>query len=136
MASAIGSATYDLCQYTLGHTDVGTEVDVLGTVVDMVFFKVAIIGAIDAGTLRDLVVLAHLSDPSYDMDLFDGEEHSYLEIGGFLGSQELALRMMALGTLLNLWNLLTPATMIAGVGQETALKMAGAGYISIQSVYS
>src|SRR6185369_17852469 len=37
-----------------------------------------------------------------EVDLFDREEHSYIEIGGWLGDQELALRLMGLMKMLGI----------------------------------
>jgi len=41
-------------------------------------------------------------------ELLDGNEHSYIELGGLLGSQEAALLLIGLGHLLGLWKALEP----------------------------
>ena len=64
----------------------------------------------------------------------DGKEHSYMETGGDIGDQGLAMQAMALGQLLGIWKLLTPSTLFGSVvSAEKKLEMAGAGYISIRS---
>ncbi len=63
----------------------------------------------------------------------DGKEHSYLETGADIGDQGLAMQAMALGQLLDAWELLTPTKMLGSViNRELAMKMAGNGYISIR----
>lgn len=54
---------------------------------------------------------------------------SYIELGGILGSQDLALRVMALGKHLGLWDVITPATF--HIDGPQADQMAGMGYVMI-----
>lgn len=66
------------------------------------------------------------------LNLFDLREHSYIEIGGYLGSQDLALRFMAVCCEMGLARLLTPATMLkisndSDMGQQ----MLGQGLLTI-----
>ena len=53
-------------------------------------------------------------------------------VGGWIGDQSLALRLMAMGYHLGLWQLLTPSLILPD-GTDDALKkeMAGMGMISI-----
>lgn len=70
--------------------------------------------------------------PPLGLNLFDHNEHSYIEIGGVVGDQGLALRLMGMGTELKLWELLTPKTMLKiDNNSEVAQKMAGMGMLSI-----
>ena len=43
-----------------------------------------------------------------EMDPFDGEEHSYIEVGAWIGDQHIALRYIALGELLGFWKVMQP----------------------------
>lgn len=78
------------------------------------------------------------ADSAEEMDLFDGVEHSYIEIGAFLGDQGTALKLMAAGTQLGVWNLLSPLTMLPFLDPSNPddavlmMKMAGRGFVGIQ----
>lgn len=52
---------------------------------------------------------------------------SYIELGGVLGDQGYALRLLALGEVLRLWRLFTPASF--GITGARADEMAGSGYV-------
>lgn len=54
---------------------------------------------------------------------------SYIALGGWLGSQDLALRFMALGELYELWKVITPGFL--GVSGAQADQMAGSGWVLI-----
>ena len=54
---------------------------------------------------------------------------SYLEVGAFIGSQEAAFRMFALGQALGLWTVMTPAKL--GITGPMADQMAGSGMVMI-----
>lgn len=54
---------------------------------------------------------------------------SYIEVGGILGSQELALRLFALGEVLGFWKVITPAGL--GLKGEYANHLAGMGMVMI-----
>lgn len=62
-----------------------------------------------------------------DLDMFDGNEHGYMEIGGWIGDQGAALQFLGLGHLLGVWKLFTPAAL--GLSGDQALQMAGSGYV-------
>lgn len=53
---------------------------------------------------------------------------SYISFGGTLGSQDLALMLMALGKFLGFWKVVTPA-MFGDIGEEKANELAGRGFI-------
>ncbi len=52
---------------------------------------------------------------------------SYIEVGGVVGSQDVALRMFALGEVLGLWQVITPKTL--GLAGEDADRFAGRGLV-------
>lgn len=94
--------------------------------VDMVFFDVSLQNNPDPETLKKLIS-EHDGDISFNP--MDGKEHSYIEVGFWLGDQGFALRLMGLGKLLGLWKLMTPK--MIGIDDDLAMQMAGAGYVSI-----
>lgn len=104
-----------------------------GHTANMEFFEVSTRGEPDAETLRALIVESR-QGAFCDVDLFDGNEHNYMELGGWIGDQGLALMLMGLGSLLGLWNLLTPTAIFGKhVDKEQAMKLAGLGMVAIQS---
>lgn len=102
--------------------------------VQLIFLDVVASETADADTLRKLV-RAHKGE-HLEVDVFDGQEHSYIELGAWLGSQHHALALIGLGTHLGLWNLLSPRTMLpAGMlSPEQEKELAGRGLISVQAV--
>lgn len=58
---------------------------------------------------------------------------SYIHIGGVLGSQEAAFRLMALGKVLGFWDVITPATF--HTEGADADRMAGAGFIMVNGYH-
>lgn len=104
----------------------------VGHTVNMVFFDVAKDGDPSAKELLSLI-RSHRGDLT-DCDPLDGREHSYIELGGWIGDQGLALKLMGLGTLLGVWSLLSPYTVFGEqrMPQDLALKMAGSGFLSVQ----
>lgn len=61
------------------------------------------------------------------------EGPSYIEVGAQIGSQGAAFRLFALGKVLGLWKVFTPA--LLGVTGEQARRMAGSGFV-MMSGYS
>lgn len=104
-----------------------------GHTVDMIFFEVSAKPTASAEKLRELVKAVPVGE-FCNVDLFDGEEHNYMELGGWLGDQGTALMLMGLGTSLGLWSLLSPVTMLHLKSDDPLTKqMAGAGMISVQA---
>lgn len=104
-----------------------------GHTADMVFFKVAAAEGADAVKLKELVT-ASVGGSHCDVDLFDGNEHGYMELGGWMGDQGAALMLMGLGTVLGLWELMTPVTILKlAASDPLAQKMAGAGYVTVKA---
>ncbi len=109
--------------------DRGTHPDPTGHVADMVFFPVAAVNSPKPAQLANLI-RQHKGEFN-DCDPLDGNEHGFLELGGWLGDQGLALKFMGLGSLLGLFTLLTPKTM--GVPEDMAMMMAEQGLVTIQA---
>ena len=61
----------------------------------------------------------------------DGKEHNYMEMGGDIGDQGTALMAMGLGSLLGVWQLLTPRML--PIPEDLVMQMAGKGMITIQT---
>ena len=106
----------------------GKDIQPCGNTADLVFFKVAARNSPVATKLKELIA----SLPKDDVDLLDGHEHSYLEIGAWIGDQGIAMTLMGIGSILGLWDLLTPK-MIPGISQEMALDLAGRGMLTIKA---
>lgn len=103
-----------------------------GHTADVVFFAVSAHEA-DAETLRQLVSGSKHGE-FCEIDLLDGEEHNYTELGAWIGDQGLALMLMGLGTVLGLWKLLTPKTMFpAGIPDDLIQQMAEMGMVAVMS---
>jgi hypothetical protein len=124
--------------------------------IDLIFFKVQIVGEPSSEKLRKLVQdnLVRLAEDERGPDagdlkeiiedneegefekvnLFDGKEHSYIQVGAWIGDQGAAMGLMALGTHLGLWDLLTPMTVLGRIfdrDDPMVMQMAGMGMISI-----
>ena len=111
----------------------GGEEQPSGHTADVYFFEVASANGADSEALRDLIK-EHKGEFA-DADLFDGNEHSYIAIGAWIGDQGLALMLMGLGQVLGLWTLRTPK-MFPGLSKELMDQMAGRGMVSIQATKS
>jgi hypothetical protein len=101
-----------------------------GHTANLVFFKVA---KQNDPKKEDLLNLIKQHNGEFcDINLFDGKEHSYIEIGAWIGDQGLALLLMGLGSLLEIWDLLTPMSMFNFTEEDpTTKRMIGMGYLSI-----
>jgi len=130
----------DLVTYVHEHTqrgecqcglclDKGNQPDPTGHTANMIFFVTSAINDPDAETLRTLIN-EHKGDAN-QVDLFDGKEHGYMELGGWIGDQGLAMQLMGLGKLVGLWDLLTPETM--GMPKAFHMEMAGQGLVAMQA---
>lgn len=98
-----------------------------GHTADLMFFQVCAVG-----TDTDYDDLFRLVEHEASI-LLDGREHNYLEIGGLVGDQGLALQLMGLGALLGLWDLLTPRSLLGrlGMDERTMMDLAGRGMVTI-----
>lgn len=100
-----------------------------GHTIDMVFFEVSAKNDPDAAELKRLIQ-ANVKGDFGDLDPWDGKEHSYIEVGGWIGDQGLALMLMGLGAALGVWTLMTPK-MLPGLSDNLVQQMAGQGMITI-----
>lgn len=99
-----------------------------GHTADVYFFQVAATQDADADTLCRLI--GEHKGTFNECDPLDRCEHSYIELGGWIGDQSLALMLMGLGTVLGLWRMLTPK-MLPGLDKGLMDQMAGQGMVSI-----
>jgi hypothetical protein len=130
-----------LAQYVIKHTergeckcgwcsDVGSKPDPCGAhTADLIFFKAAIR---DNPRREEFESLTRKHVGTFaELDPFDGKEHSYIELGGWLGDQGLALRYMALGYLLGIFQLLTPRSVLPGLNADLVMKLAMSGGVAV-----
>ena len=100
--------------------------------VNMYYFDVSVKGVPTAEEFTRLTKEWH--GAFADMDPLDGKEHSYMELGGWIGDQGCAMQYMALGKILGLWEVMHPG-MILNINdpaqKDIADQMAGAGMVSI-----
>jgi hypothetical protein len=132
----------DLIKYVTDHTergeckcgqciDVGNKPDPKGHVADLMFFKVSKKGGATADEFKRLTK-EHRGEFN-KCDPFDGKEHSFIELGGWIGDQALAMQYMGLGTLLEVFDLLTPKTVLPpGIPDELMMEMAGSGMVTVK----
>jgi len=99
-----------------------------GHTADVYFFKVAAKEGASKDDLSDAI--KKYQGEFCKCDPLDGKEHSYIELGGWIGSQNLALQMMGLGAVLGLWDLMTPKS-LPDLPKELMDQMAGQGMVSI-----
>ena len=97
-----------------------------GHTADMIFFKVA---AKDDPDPKEFEKIVREECPQ----IFDGQEHSYMNLGAELGDQGYAMEVMGLGNLLGLWSLLTPRSVLGSTIDDAMVQnMAGMGMITVQ----
>lgn len=134
----------DLVQFVVDHTlrsacrcgkciDPGDpNVFLLPHTVNMFFFDVC---AVNNPLKEEFLALIakHEGEFGTVMNPLEGE-HSYIEVGGWIGDQGLGMQFMALGKLLGVWGIMHPG-MILNVNdpQQKVLaeQMAGMGMVSI-----
>lgn len=96
-----------------------------GHTVNLTFFKVAAKG----GEKDEFISLVKKEHPGY----LDGKEHSYLQIGGDMGDQGIALMTIGLGHLLGVWKAMSPDTVMPFLPEGLKQQMAGRGMVSLQA---
>ena len=101
-----------------------------GHTVDLVFFSAGRQGEPTAEAFRHLT-RAHAPVYGAACDPLDGEQHGVTELGAFLGDQDLALLYMGLGTLLGIFELLTPKNMLPHLPQEMQMEIAKLGMVTV-----
>ncbi|MDU8350741.1 hypothetical protein RYA05_02415 [Pseudomonas syringae pv. actinidiae] len=96
---------------------------------DLAFFHVRAGSGANASDFRAL-----LDDEaaSRGLNLFDHDEHSFIQIGAVLGDQGFALRVMGLGASLGMWQLLTPKSVL-GIDNRSpdGAQIAGMGMVTV-----
>lgn len=100
-----------------------------GHTVDLVFLEVSAKNEPRADQFRELII-ANKKGEFCELDPFDGAEHSYIEVGAWIGDQGVALMFMGLGKELGLWPIMTPK-MLPGLPTSLVEQMAGQGMIMI-----
>ncbi len=130
-----------LDQYILSHSernacrcgkciDVDKDYPLSGHTANMVFFDVTMKNSPTKEELFE--VIKEHKGVFGETNIFDGAEHTYMELGGWVGDQGMALQLMGLGSLLDVWDLLTPYTMFGkDFDLDLARQMAGQGMVSI-----
>ncbi|MFA7278945.1 MAG: hypothetical protein WC100_02515 [Sterolibacterium sp.] len=99
---------------------------------DVIFFGVRKSPEATADALK--AAMADHKGEFFDVDPLDGHEHSYIELGGWIGDQGAALLLIGLGAALGAWKLLTPKTMLGDMcPPDMVQKLAGMGMVSMQS---
>ena|SRR3990167_8084804 len=109
-----------------------------GHTADVQFFKVALKNSRLTDVDKDVIkknfiqfIKSHKGIYS-EIDLFDGNEHNFIEIGRWIGNQGVALELMGMGELLGIWKVATPNRLAPDFSEETRNMLAQAGYILIK----
>jgi len=114
--------------------DKGAAADPIGHVADLVFFKVGLSRTPMKRERFDQISREAKAGAFATVDVFDGAEHGYIELGGWIGDQGLALRYMGLGVLLGAFELLTPLTVMGLTADHPlTMQMAGAGMVTVRA---
>jgi len=134
-------AIHDVAEFVMQHSERGTcrcgncadhpgiDKQPTGHTADVVFFRVCARNEPDAAAFRILIEGAQHGE-FCELDPWDGKEHGYMEVGGWIGDQGLALQFIGLGSLLGLWRLMTPK-MLPGLPDDLVMQMAGMGMVTI-----
>lgn len=93
----------------------------IGHTADVVFFQVA-----NNGANKELFEKMAKTEFAH---WFDMKEHNYIEIGGDMGDQGIALMTMGLGSILGIWQLMTPKML--PLPDDLVQQMAERGMITI-----
>jgi hypothetical protein len=125
-----------LIDYVRDHAAIiqGTPPEGSMAIADTMFIKVAIDRTNGEPNKDELEALIKANKGEFcEIDLFDGKEHSYIEIGGWIGDQTDALLLMGLGNLLGLFKLLPPNNLMPFLPQAMRDQMAGMGMVSVMA---
>lgn len=100
--------------------------------VDVIFFGFCVEPGTTAEALR--AAIAEHKGEWCEVNVFDGELHSYIELGGWIGDQGAALRFIGLGAVLGLWKLVTPVTLFGDALEPHMVgNLAGQGYLGLRA---
>lgn len=104
-----------------------------GHTVDVFFFRVAAnpTNPPEAEELRRLTG-THRGEFG-ECDPFDGTEHSYIELGGWIGDQGIALMFMGASALAGITDVLEPRKLLPGLPEGLYQAMAGQGMVAINT---
>ena len=103
-----------------------------GHTVSVEFFEVGLAEGVEIGSEEFRKLVSEHSGEFSNVDPFDGEEHGFIELGGWIGDRALALQAMALGDILGVWRLRTPSNMLpAGMSDELRMSIAQSGMVTI-----
>ena len=110
------------------HIDAMPHVDEANPIIEKIDLELLVIGVdkIVAEKYR-AELIALLNDYPQPERLRGGP--SYIEVGSELGDQGMAFQLFAMGKVLGLWNIITPA--LFGMKGEQAIAAAGQGFIMI-----
>ncbi len=109
-----------------------------GHTADVQFFKVALKNSMSTDVDRETIkknfiqLIKNHKGIYKDIDLFDGNEYNFVDIGAWVGNQGIALELMGMGELLGMWKVVTPDRLAPEFSEETRYMLARAGYISIK----
>lgn len=129
-----------LVKYVLEHTErnactcgkcvvSGEDRIMSGHTIDLFFFDVSAKNSPDADTLKKLV--AEHKGEFDDVNPYDGQEHSYIELGGWIGDQGIAMMFMGLSVALGLGQVMHPVNMLKlERNHPLAQQMAGMGMVA------
>lgn len=96
----------------------------------MIFFRVSKVGEPTAEEFERLT--KEKKGAFVELDPLDGKEYGYMELGAWIGDQGLAMQYMALGAMLNLFNLISPVTVFQlDSNDPKAMKLVGAGFLAV-----
>lgn len=106
-----------------------------GHTVDVQFFKVALKNSdADKEIIKNnfIQLIKNHQGIYKEIDLLDGEEYDFIDIGRWIGNQGIALTLMGMGELLGMWKVTTPNRVAPDFSEETRDMLARAGFISIR----
>lgn len=97
---------------------------------DVIFFGVQRLPTATAEGLK-AAMAAHVGE-FCECNPLDGKDHNFIELGGWVGDQRVALILIGLGASLGMWELITPKTLFGDfLPPATVQKMAGMGMVGI-----
>jgi hypothetical protein len=100
--------------------------------VDMVFFNVTVDdGYLDADQFKRVVKAWHGIFGTPTLDLFDGKVHNIIEITQWLGDEDIAIRMMAMGVYLEVWRLISPRDLTKSDDTNALIALAKIGMLAV-----
>lgn len=128
-----GGCMCDQCRHTPENPEKHQSVS--EHIADVVFFNVGLRNiSVNKEELKErLMYILYKHEGEFNkVNVFDGKEHNFMELGGWVGDQGLALTLMGLGKLLGVWELLTPDNLMPFLDNEVRKKMAGMGMVSVK----